>query len=29
MDKFDATNHTAQTLTENGLAFIAAQKLHR
>jgi len=29
MDKFDATNHTAQALTENGLAFIAAQKLHR
>jgi hypothetical protein len=28
MDKFDATNHTAQALTENGLAFIAAQKLH-
>ena len=28
MDKLDATNRTAQALTENGLAFIAAQKLH-
>jgi hypothetical protein len=28
MDKFDATNHTARALTENGLCFIAAQKLH-
>jgi hypothetical protein len=29
LDKFDATNHTARALTENGLSFIAAQKLHR
>jgi hypothetical protein len=29
MDKFDATNCTARTLTENGLAFIAAQKVHQ
>lgn len=29
IDKFDATNHTARALTENGLCFIAAQKLHR
>jgi hypothetical protein len=29
IDKFDATNRTAWELTENGLAFIAAQKLHR
>jgi hypothetical protein len=28
IDKFDATNHTARALTENGLCFIAAQKLH-
>lgn len=28
LDKFDATNKTAQALTENGLSFIAAQKLH-
>jgi hypothetical protein len=28
MDKFDATNHTARALTENGLCFIAAEKLH-
>ena len=28
IDKFDATNHTARVLTENGLCFIAAQKLH-
>jgi hypothetical protein len=29
MDKFDATNHTARALTENGLAFIASKKLHK
>ena len=29
MDKFDATNHTAYALTQNGLSFIAAQKLHK
>jgi hypothetical protein len=28
MDKFDATNLTAEALTKNGIAFIAAQKLH-
>lgn len=28
LDKFDATNRTAQALTENGLSFLAAQKLH-
>jgi hypothetical protein len=28
-DKFDATNKTAWALTENGLSFIAAQKLHK
>lgn len=28
MDKFEALNHTAQALTENGLSFIAAQNLH-
>ena len=28
MDKFDATNHSARTLTENGLSFIAARNLH-
>jgi hypothetical protein len=28
LDKVDATNHTAQALTENGLSFIAAQNLH-
>lgn len=28
IDKFDATNHTARALTENGLCFVAAQKLH-
>lgn len=27
-DKFDSTNHTARALTENGLSFIAARKLH-
>ncbi len=29
MDKVDACNHTARALTENGLSFVAAQKLHR
>jgi hypothetical protein len=29
LDKFDAANATAQSLTENGLSFIAAQNLHR
>jgi len=29
IDKFDATNRTAWALTENGLSFIAAQKLHK
>jgi hypothetical protein len=29
LDKFDATNKTAWTLTENGLSFIAAQNLHK
>ena len=28
LDKFDAANATAKALTEHGLAFIAAQKLH-
>jgi len=28
VDKMDATNRTAQALTENGLSFIAAEKLH-
>lgn len=28
MDKFDAVNHTARALTENGLSFVAAQNLH-
>ena len=28
LDKFEATNRTAWALTENGLSFIAAQKLH-
>ncbi len=28
IDKFDATNHTARALTENGLCFVAAQNLH-
>jgi hypothetical protein len=28
LDKFDATNKTAQALTENGLSFIAARRLH-
>ena len=29
MDKVEATNHTARALTEHGLAFIAAARLHR
>ncbi len=29
MDKLDATNHTARTLTEHGLSFVAAHNLHR
>jgi hypothetical protein len=29
MDKFDAVNHTAYALTQNGLSFIAAQNLHK
>jgi hypothetical protein len=29
MDKFDATNNTAKALTQNGLAFVAASKLHK
>ncbi len=29
LDKFDATNRTAWALTERGLSFVAAQKLHR
>ena len=28
LDKFDATNRTAWALTENGLSFVAARKLH-
>ncbi len=28
MDKFEAVNRTAQALTERGLAFLAAEKLH-
>jgi len=28
LDKMDATNHTARALTERGLSFIAAAKLH-
>jgi hypothetical protein len=28
LDKVDATNHTARALTEHGLSFVAAQKLH-
>lgn len=28
LDKFDSTNLTARALTENGLSFIAARKLH-
>jgi hypothetical protein len=29
LDKHDAVNRTARALTENGLSFIAAQKLHK
>ncbi len=29
MDKFDATNHSARSLTENGLSFVAARNLHK
>jgi hypothetical protein len=29
MDKIDATNHTARSLTEHGLSFVAAANLHR
>jgi hypothetical protein len=29
LDKHDAVNHTARALTENGLSFVAARKLHR
>ena len=29
MDKFDAVNRTARALTERGLSFVAAQRLHR
>lgn len=29
LDKFDACNHTARALTQNGLSFIAAQNLHK
>ena len=29
LDKFDALNHTARALTENGLSFVAAKNLHR
>jgi hypothetical protein len=29
LDKVDAANHTAWALTENGLSFIAAKKLHK
>ncbi len=29
IDKFDALNHTARALTENGLSFVAAQNLHK
>ena len=28
LDKHDAVNRTARALTENGLTFIAARKLH-
>jgi hypothetical protein len=28
LDKFDACNHTARALTEHGLSFVAAKKLH-
>jgi len=29
MDKHDAVNHTAKTLTEHGLSFVAAKNLHK
>jgi hypothetical protein len=29
MDKIDAVNHTARALTEHGLSFVAAPRLHR
>jgi len=29
LDKLDATNHTARALTEHGLSFVAARKLHQ
>jgi hypothetical protein len=29
LDKHEAVNHTARALTESGLSFLAAQKLHR
>jgi hypothetical protein len=29
IDKFDAVNHTARELTENGLCFVAATRLHK
>lgn len=29
LDKYDATNHTARALTENGLSFVAASNLHK
>ena len=29
LDKIDATNHTACALTQNGLSFLAASKLHK
>ncbi len=29
LDKYDALNHTARALTENGLSFIAARNLHK
>jgi anthranilate phosphoribosyltransferase len=29
LDKHDSVNRIAQALAENGLTFIAAQKLHR
>jgi hypothetical protein len=29
LDKYDATNHTARALTERGLSFLAAQRLHK
>jgi hypothetical protein len=29
MKKVEACNHTARALTENGLSFVAASKLHQ